>query len=117
MTSPTRPTRPTPVCAAPGCDQAAAPRNATGRPPIYCGPQCRPIAHRQRNAAFAVEIDHTPAQGRPAGPVWTVTLRRGNTAVTVPDLGRFGAEDLAQRIAEVVGVDAITRPPTARKPS
>ena len=116
-TPPTPPTLPTPVCVTPGCDKPAAARNATGRPPIYCGPRCRPTAGRQRSAAIVVEIAHTPAQSRPVGPVWTVTLRRGQRSVTVADLGRFGAEDLAQRIADIVGVDTITRPPAAGTPS
>ena len=110
----TSPTHPTPVCAAPGCDKAAAPRYATGRPPIYCGPQCRPTTQRPRPGGVVVEVDHAPAKGRPAGPVWTVTLRRAHTSATVADgIGRFQAEDLAQRIAVVVGADTITRPPAA----
>ena len=118
MTSPTSPTPQPPVCAKPGCDKAAAPANATGRPPIYCGPQCRPTSQRPRPGGVVVEIDHAPATGRPVGPVWTVTLRRAHTNVTVADgIGRFQAEDLAQRIAVVLGADTITRPSTARKPS
>ena len=115
----TSPTHPLPVCATPGCDKPAAPRNATGRPPIYCGPRCRPTPRRPRPAGVVVEIDHAPATtGRPVGPVWTVTLRRGHRSATVADgIGRFQAQDLAQRIAVVLGADTTTRPSATGTPS
>jgi len=53
-----------------------------------------------------VELDHEPTQqeeGRPAGRVWLVRLRRGARVVVVAsELGRPSAEHLAGQIAAVV---------------
>jgi hypothetical protein len=103
------------VCATPGCDNPVADRHGTtGRPPIYCSRACRlalRVARRRpqtRHTAepaeitigthnddkITIEIGQDPDDPTPMRS-WTVTIRRGQHAVTVSHgLGRFAATAL-----------------------
>ncbi|MGH9094440.1 MAG: hypothetical protein ACRDXE_04705 [Acidimicrobiales bacterium] len=87
------------TCAAPGCEQPVHRANHTGRPAIYCSPQCRPSRNpTPRRAQIVVEIEHPDISpdGRPADRVWTVQLRRGQHRVAIADdLGWPSANALA----------------------
>lgn len=120
MTTPTDP--PPPVrCARPGCPNPL-PRNRTGRPRIYCSPQCRAATYRRRpsdsHAPLQVQIDYEPTdgdRGRPTGHVWQVQLRRGTHQTTIATgLGRPSAEHLARQIREVINPTAMDTAPQTR---
>ena len=101
------------ICATPGCDNPVADRHGTsGRPPIYCSRACRlalrVARHRPQTRHTAetaeitigtdnkitVEIGQHPDDPTPMRS-WTVTIRRGQHAVTVGhSLGRFAATAL-----------------------
>ena len=108
------------VCATPGCDHPVAARHGTtGRPPIYCSRACRlalRVARRRPQPEhltpepaqitvvndgdndddneITVEIGQNPDDPTPMRS-WTVTIRRGQQAVTVGHrLGRFAATAL-----------------------
>ncbi len=102
--NPARP--PVPGCARPGCPNPVVRATHRGRPPIYCSPACRQRAKRSRaGGPILVEVDHgsLTAEGRPAGRVWLVRLRRGPQAVTVASgLGRTTADHLARQITTVL---------------
>jgi hypothetical protein len=103
------------VCATPGCDNPVAARHGTtGRPPIYCSRACRlalRVARRRPQPehitaepaeitigsdddGIAVEMGQDPDDPTPMRS-WTVTIHRGQQAVTVGhSLGRFAATAL-----------------------
>lgn len=93
------------ICAREGCDEVVV-RKPRGRPARYCSPSCRPGAPRARRPPVFVEVDHpdTSPDGRPAGRVWTVTLRRGPQAVVIADdLGWPSAHALARQLEDLLG--------------
>jgi hypothetical protein len=95
-----------PTCARPDCTNPVIRPRQRGRPPIYCSPACRARTQRDpRTEPILVEVDHGPltAQGRPAGRVWQVRLRRGPHTVTIASgLGRTTADDLATQITAIL---------------
>jgi hypothetical protein len=99
------------TCAAPGCEQPVQRTNHTGRPAIYCSPECRPSRNRTpRRAHVVVEVDHPDISpdGRPADRVWTVQLRRGDHRVVIADdLGWPTANALAHELNHLLN----TTPP------
>lgn len=99
------------VCAAPGCDRAVPRTDRRGRPAIYCCPGCRPTARRTtgpttgRTGLVSVEVANpeTSPDGRPAGRVWTVRLRRDDRVVLIADdLGWPSANALALDLRELL---------------
>ncbi|MDA8044452.1 MAG: hypothetical protein M0Z30_04320 [Actinomycetota bacterium] len=107
-----RPVPTTAPCARPDCPNPVTRPTRRGRPPIYCSPACRARAKRRPPAEpILVEVDHgsLTAQGRPAGRVWLVRLRRGPHAVIVATgLGRTTADHLAAQITAVVATRSTT---------
>ncbi len=99
-------------CAQPDCPNPVIRPARRGRPPIYCSPACRARAKRRPpTGPVLVEIDHgsLTSQGRPAGRVWLVRLRRGPRAVIVASgLGRTSAESLAAQITAVLHTPSST---------
>jgi hypothetical protein len=100
------------TCAAPGCDQPVHRTNHTGRPAIYCSPNCRPSHNpTPRRAQVVVEVEHPDISpdGRPADRVWTVQLRRGEHRVVIAnDLGWPSANALARGLTDLLST---TTPP------
>ncbi|GAC1600791.1 MAG: hypothetical protein NVS3B21_28120 [Acidimicrobiales bacterium] len=92
------------LCARPGCaNPVVRTPGQTGRPPIYCSPQCRP-SRRFTRAQITVEVDHDddPDDVR-SGRSWVVKLRRGRHSVTVgQDLGRFAASALSAELSQLL---------------
>jgi hypothetical protein len=107
-----RPAPPARPCAQPGCPNPVIRPARRGRPPIYCSPACRARAQRRpADGPILVEVDHgsLSAQGRPAGRVWLVRLRRGHHAVIVASgLGRTTADSLAAQITTVLHPQSTT---------
>lgn len=103
------PTRP---CAQPDCPNPVIRTARRGRPPIYCSPTCRAQAKRRpATRPVLVEIDNVSpsTQGRPAGRVWLVRLRRGPQTVTVASgLGHTSAESLAAQITAILRTPSAT---------
>jgi hypothetical protein len=110
------------VCATPGCgNPVAVRRGTTGRPPIYCSRACRlalRVAHRrphpdpitsepdkitvENGDQITVEISQTPDDPTPMRS-WTVTIHRGQRAVTVGHgLGRFAATALTGDLQQLL---------------
>lgn len=110
------------VCATPGCDNpVAVRRGTTGRPPIYCSRACRlalRVARRRPHPdpitsepdkitvesgdQITVEISQTPDDPTPMRS-WTVTIHRGQRAVTVGHgLGRFAATALTGDLQQLL---------------
>jgi hypothetical protein len=90
------------VCAAPGCTEPLPAPAGRGRPRLYCSPQCRAGSSA---GALSVEVDHDLDEddGRPAGRVWLVRMRRGRREVVVAsELGRPSADHLAGQIADLI---------------
>ena len=95
------------ICAAPGCDKPVPRPKRTGRPAIYCTPDCRPTHRRAkiRRAGVVVEIQHPDVSpdGRPVDRVWTVRLRRGQHIVVLADnLGWPTANALARELNDLL---------------
>ena len=96
-------------CANPSCDQPVIRAHRRGRPPLYCSPTCR-NRHRAKPRPPAdpnqltVHVGHDhPGPGRPAGPVWHVTLTRGLHTVTIATgLGRPSADHLAHQLHRLI---------------
>ena len=99
-------------CARPDCPNPVVRPARRGRPPIYCSPACRARAQRRPPPEpVLVEVDHgsLTAQGRPAGRVWLVRLRRGPHTVTVASgLGRTTADHLAAQIIAIIRTRSTT---------
>jgi len=107
-------------CARPGCPLTVV-RNPRGRPRLYCSPACRTETYRQQPAVarqpILVEVDHgsTSSRGRPAGQVWLVRLRRGNTqAIVAIGLGRTSADLLASQIRNFLDPPPLATPAQIR---
>jgi hypothetical protein len=109
--NPARP--PVPACARPGCPNPIIRPTRRGRPPIYCSPACRQRAKQRRaGGPILVEVDHgsLTAEGRPAGRVWLVRLRRGpQTVIVASGLGRTTADHLAGQITTVLNPQSTTK--------
>ena len=100
------------LCAREGCGEPLPPHRR-GRRPIYCSPACRPSL-RTRPSGLSVEVDHPEEtdDGRPAGRVWTVRLRRGRRAVVIAEgLGWPSANAL------VIQLEDLLRPQPRRQQS
>lgn len=110
--SPDRPAPTAQSCARPDCPNPVIRPGRRGRPPIYCSPACRARTKRRpATGPILVEVDHgsLTAQGRPAGRVWLVRLRRGPHAVIVASsLGRTTADHLAAQITTVLRPQSTT---------
>jgi hypothetical protein len=110
------------LCATPGCDNPVpARRGTTGRPPIYCSAACRQALRLTRrrphpdpptqkpdhitnetNNQITVEIGQDPDNPTPMRS-WTVTIHRGQHAVTVSHgLGRFAATALTADLQQLL---------------
>jgi hypothetical protein len=103
-----------PSCATPGCDNpVAARRGTTGRPPSYCSPACRQALRLTRRRShpdppnrdpdqITIEISQDPDDPTPMRS-WTVTIHRGQHAVTVGHgLGRFAATALTADLQQLL---------------